>query len=270
MPSFQSLLLRTINTILRRPQNKIIFIHVPKCGGDAVGNAIVSQYITFRQDSNPISFDALASDNVVKIRKNISEPAYIAHEDAILEFRENLLLYLMGRASSRLILGHVAFSNAAYEAFRGQFAFVTMLRDPVKRYISAYFYNRYKTSEHRKINLEIDAYLDSKLGQEQDHDLVKFIGGRRVNGDYASREAIEQAKENLHKFDVIGFLEHLDTFRACYETRFGVSLRLAKTNENPKPASFRDSIMTTERQERVREICAPDREIYQYAIEHFL
>jgi hypothetical protein len=91
-----------------------------------------------------------------------------------------------------------------------------------------------------------------------------------VNGDYASREAIDHAKKNLHKFDVVGLLEHLDTFRACYETRFGVSLRVAKTNESPMPTSFRDSIMTTERKERVRELCAPDREIYQYAIEHFL
>jgi hypothetical protein len=255
---------------MRRPQNKIIFIHVPKCGGDAVANAIVSQYITLRGNSNPITIDAVSSDNVVKIRKNVSEPAYIAHEDVILELRENLLLYFMGRASSRLIIGHVAFSNAAYEAFRGQFAFVTMLRDPVKRYISAYFYNRYKTIEHRKINLEIDAYLDSELGRAQGHDLVKFIGGRRDNGDYASREAIDQAKENLHKFDVVGLLEHLDTFRACYETRFGVSLRLAKMNESPKPTSSRDSIMTTERREKVRELCAPDREIYQYAMEHFL
>lgn len=256
--------------IMRRPQDKIIFIHVPKCGGDAVANAIVSQYITLSGYSNPITLDAVSSDNVVKIRKNVSEAAYIAHEDAILELRENLLLYLMGRAPSRLITGHFAFSGLAYEAFRGKFAFVTMLRDPVKRYISTYFYNRYKTSEHRKINMEIDAYLDSELGRAQGHEFVKFIGGRRISCDYSSKEAIDQAKQNLHKFDVVGLLEHLDSFRACYKKRFGVSLRVAKTNASPKPTSFRDSIMTRERQEKVNELCAPDREIYQYAIEHFL
>ena len=82
--------------IMRRPQDKIIFIHVPKCGGVAVANAIVSQYITLRGGSDPISMDAVSSDKVVKIRKNVSEPAYIAHEDAILEFSGEFTSLLYG------------------------------------------------------------------------------------------------------------------------------------------------------------------------------
>ena len=65
----------------------------------------------------------------------------------------------------------------AYHAFEKKFAFVTILRDPCQRWVSAYYYNRYKDSDHRKVDMDLDAYLKSPFGQAQGHEDVKFLGG---------------------------------------------------------------------------------------------
>ncbi|GJL56733.1 MAG: hypothetical protein NPIRA02_38650 [Nitrospirales bacterium] len=263
---------RVLNTFRNPIKDKMIYFHIPKCGGSAYRQAIRSCYLTMdlRKFREIAELDPAASDSVIKLRKKSDLPPHITDESSIFEFRENLLLYYMSSSRVRFISGHFGFSNTIYEASRGNFAFVTVLRHPVERWISAYFYNRYKSSNHRKIDIDIEAYLDSELGRRQGREYAYFLGGVRAGIENEDAELIDRAKENLHKFDVIGFLEHPQHFIDRFEGRFGIRLRLNTTNESPVTKSSRDSILTDEIKAKIQKICTPDLEVYEYAVSNFL
>lgn len=113
-------------------------------------------------------------------------------------------------------------------------------------------------------------HLRSPFGQSQGYEYVKFLGGANKAGDYTSRQAIDRAKKNLHKFDIVGFIEYQEHFLEQFEDRFGVRLKLETRNQNPTSESYRKSIVTEEIEEKIKTICKTDRELYQYAVDNFV
>ena len=99
---------------------------------------------------------------------------------------------------------------------------------------------------------------------------VKFFGGTRLAGDYTARDAIDHAKRNLERFDLVGILEHKDDLLDRFRERFGVRLRLPHKNVTPKSSKARSSQLTAEVEDRIRAMCAPNQEVYDFAIERFV
>jgi hypothetical protein len=217
-----------------------------------------------------ISLSASASSNVIKLACQTDYPNDTKDDHPILKLRENLLLYFMSQRKYKYITGHFTFSEIAYREFKNEYAFMTILRDPVKRWISSYFFNRYKQHDHRKIDEDITTHLKSEFGRSQGYEYVKFIGGANPNGDYQSREAIDRAKNNLHKFDLVGLLEYQEDLLEQFHHRFGIRLELEKRNQSPASEAYRKSLVTEEIREKVMAICEPDHEIYQYAVDNFV
>ena len=272
MLSLKSLLRRADNMLRGGLRENIVFLHLPKCGGTSINHAINCHYQTldFRTDNCSVSLSAPASSNVVKLMNQTDYPYDTTDDYPILKLREHLLLYFLSLQTNRYFSGHFPFSETAYREFHGKHAFITVLRDPVKRWISSYFFNRHKDSDHRKIEQDITMHLRSPFGQSQGYEYVKFLGGANKAGDYTSRQAIDRAKRNLHKFDVVGFIEYQEDFLDQFENRFGVRLKLEKKNWNPASESYRKSIVTEEIEEKIKTICKPDRELYQYALDNFV
>ena len=117
---------------------------------------------------------------------------------------------------------------------------------------------------------DIKTFLQSDFGKSQGYEYVKFIGGIDNNRDYTSKQAIDRAKENLSKFDIVGSLENQEIFFKQIKNRFGVTLNISKKNLNPKNRSFIESVITEEIKENIEKICKPDLEIYKYALDRFL
>lgn len=272
MSALKAILQRASNQFNSGLKDNIFFLHIPKCGGASISQAISSRYYTLdiRKDRRVVALDAAASSGVVRMVEHVDYPNDTTNDYSILKLRESLLLYFMGQKDVRYITGHFILTDVAHREFRDKYRFVTVLRDPIKRWISAYFYNRYKDVAHRKIEADMMSYLKSPFGRSQGYEYVKFLGGAEANSDYSSKAAIDRAKANLQNFNVVGILEHQDTFLKQFENLFGVRLKLIKKNQSPKPEAFRRSIITPDVEEEIRRICQPDLEIYRFAVENFL
>jgi hypothetical protein len=246
---------------------RIFFLHIPKCGG-------ISLYHSIRACYNPLDrlrgmrfLDVDATYRAAKVLNPAANPFTATEDYEILKLTEPLLLYFMSEKGSKFIAGHFSFSEPAYRAFQSEFAFLTLVRDPVKRWISHYFYNKRFT---RTISMELKEFIKTDYARSQGFDIVKYIGGASADGDYSSPRAIERAKKNLDKFHIVGVLEYLDDFAAKFRARFGVDLKLRTLNESPVSAGERDAAMTEEIRKEIEEICRPDLEVYRYAVEKFI
>ena len=279
LKGFDFLTSKTNNLVHGSLKEKIFYLHIHKCGGISFKQAIQSCYQTLngvKQHQMYHLLDSKASFNAFK--QLVDKADFPWNESLIddtddyleLKFRESLLLYYMNQNHINYVGGHFSFSNAAYHYFSDQYAFVTVLRHPVDRWISLYFWRRYNKQGHRNIDNDITTHLKSELGKKQGCGYVKFLGGVNKEGDYASPQAINRAKENLHKFKVVGCLEYQENFLEQFEEQFGRKLKIKQLNKSPKSASYKKSIITEEIKAEIRELCKPDMEVYQYAVSNFV
>ncbi|MDJ0662363.1 MAG: sulfotransferase family 2 domain-containing protein [Crocosphaera sp.] len=259
---------RTRNLIQPTLKQKLIYIHIPKCGGVSLSKALKACYVTINiRDSNLYK---LNSEACQKVAQTLEEKPLTVFDPTVIKLRQELLLYGMSQPNVNYISGHFLFSNIAHEAFHDQYQFITMLRDPVKRWISEYFYNRYKSYGNAKTDLDIEAYINSEAGRSSGQVYSRFLCGLTDVEDYSSADIIDSTKKNLHKFSLVGCIEHLDRFLEQFSQKFGRQLKVGQWNRNPKSKSYQKSVITDDMIDHIRELCRSDLEIYNYAVDNLI
>lgn len=265
---YTSLLNRMIHTIQGGGlKERLFFMHMPKCGGTSVDSALRQCYITLdkRKDRDLVRYDSRASEKAASILFGY-DYARGSHEDReILDFSERFLAYHMSRPATRYISGHISFNELVYREFSSRYRYVTILRDPIKRFTSAYFYAKYRESDHWRVEEELPEFLSTERGRSIGYGYVKFLCGSKETVDFTDREMIERAKANLRKFDLVGTLEDLETFVASFEHRFGARPRIRRKNVSPAGDSYVDQNIGDDVYDRLLEVCGPDLEVYEHA-----
>lgn len=240
----------------RKPSCGLVFHHVPKCAGTSVRRALIRCY---------------RPDTVITIA---SHPTYNAaaflggtdDEDAlwarIHRLRQELLFYdLSGNA--QFVGGHIHYCPKIKKRFAATHQFITVLRDPVERFISQYVYSSSRGA-HDKIDAPLDAALVEAKAAAWGACMVRFFCGLSYSVDPTSRTAIDAAKENIDDLSLVGFLDAMDAFRKDVSVLIGTSVTIAAVNTSPNDSRVRymadDSLM-----ELINEACAPDIELYEHA-----
>ncbi len=181
-----------------------------------------------------------------------------------MEYRDHLLTYFLSLQNLRFVSGHFAWSEAAYELFGVDWNFVTVLRNPVDRWLSNYFYDRHKSVDHFRIEEDIEAYLETQGAKRLGRILVTHLSGASEDDS-----AVDRAVANLTRFRVVGFVEQMDLFTERFAEAFDVTLRIPHANKNPAP----ERRAATERRhdliQRITEICGPDISVYEAARSRF-
>ena len=119
----------------------IVFLRIPKTASTSINQALIKHYLTLdmTRDRCIARLDPIASSKAAKIATGRDYPHTTTDDYPLLKMREDLLLYFMSQGHVRYVAGHFPFSDTAHRAFHDKFAFITVLRDPIKRWISSYF-----------------------------------------------------------------------------------------------------------------------------------
>lgn len=236
-------------------KTKVFFLHFPKCGGTSINRAIEN------------SFGYFEKRNFFHLSPHASAKASKVAEDELMDYREKILLYYMSNSGYRYISGHFQYSQKAFEEFGKEWYFVTILRDPVSKWFSHYFFNKYKEDSHFKIEDNIEDFLESERATALGCDYVSKLVGETGEIDYTSENAIKAAINNLHKFKLVGVIEDTDSFAKKYHDLFGAKLLIKRKNTNPRSKAKQQEEITDRVKNKVKEICKPNLRVYESVLE---
>ncbi|ETX16721.1 hypothetical protein OCH239_01280 [Roseivivax halodurans JCM 10272] len=234
---------------------RVVFHHVPKCGGTSVGRALRKRFIlsqaTVVPESSFRAFEAFTG--------RTDREAMLVD---VLDLREQMLLYYLFE-DVRCVSLHVRFSNTAYDLFQERYKFVTILREPVARFVSHYFWSYRKAGAHARIDEDFERFLETPRARRLGASYVEYFSGLPKEEDVTTSRAISLAIENLRRMDVVGRLDDLDEFRRRMHEELGVRVKIGHENKMRQPASRKSEVVTPELTEKVRELCAPDIAVWE-------
>lgn len=249
---------RSLRTVMgQNLRHPCVFLHVPKCGGTSVSEALYATVPLHRKIGildSPSIRRALALQNTG--RDDLSYHDEGPHAAETTRFREALVLMHMAHQAT-LIHGHFLWSETAWQHFGDRYRFVTILRDPVARTIS----NFRMDQRTGTFTGDFDAFLDSAEGRRKALHKLRYFSGMATVAPQQEAEALVLARRNIERMSLIGFLDDLPGFAAEFARQFGVRPRIPHYNR----AEDAQIDLTDDQLQRLRALCAPDILLYQHA-----
>lgn len=151
----------------------ILFLHIPKTAGITLHDVLEREYAELRQK-------------------------VIFSVDHSNKFKRSWPIF---RNRYQVIRGH--FLYGLHESLKGDFHYITMIRNPVERTISGYNFIKIKTDhpfyhEMRKHNYSLYEFLDGKYLRNFDNICVRFLSGdNKIPFGEINHVHFEKAKSNL-------------------------------------------------------------------------
>ena len=230
------------------PLKRVFFLHLPKCGGTSVDEALKTIYS--RAGHGVTHLDPVASKRAATIAGDDPRRA-----------RTRLLLYEMSRSDRRYISGHFSYSEEAWNAFGDDWHFLTLLREPVSRWYSHYFFDRYKADDHARISEPIEVFVESERARRFGRNYVERLIPSGVEAE--ADDTVDRAIANLQRFSLVGVLEELDTFTRDCKRLLGVSVAVEHRNRSPRTTQQRTEEVSPAIAARVVALCEPNRRVYE-------
>ena len=133
-------------------------MHPPKCGGTSISRSIKQAYGIYEN---------LYGKNLKKLEGRCSTDAAAAMGKDIFDLRKNILMYYMFQENIKYITGHFTYIEDLPKDIKNRWHYVTILREPVNRWFSHYFFNYTiqsgdKSSSHDKLNKRLEKFLNEE------------------------------------------------------------------------------------------------------------
>lgn len=236
---------------------KVFYCHIPKCAGTSVSNAM-RQKLCANRSSRKFSIGREASQRAGEV---ISK--------GMMDVRETILAYNLSNPRNRFGRGHVWCRPHLVDAFSPEWSFVTLLRNPVSRWISLFTYNTYKTSDWLRISQPIEEFLESSRGRAEGEVFLRYFSSMPHEHDGNIDEYVDEAMENLSRFALVGTVENLDGWRRSFHETFGKEISILRKNISPNMDAA-DKIRSNDALiKRIEEVCEPDLRLYRRVVEKF-
>ena len=231
---------------------RVCFLHLPKCAGTSVTNALMDLYKPWRPS---------ARNRVVRLNDLAARSAEDLLSYSQRELRNPLLAYSLAQDQARLVIGHFTFSQAVFDQHRANWHFATVLRDPVSRWLSHYFYNKDTPGNKYNIDVSMHEFLKTSRGQSLGALMVNwFSEGLHENGASVDA-AVQRALYNLNRFSVVGQSDNMTGFSVDLQKIFGRTVSIPELNVGNK--NRKKDLVDQITLDRICEVCEPDIKLYQ-------
>lgn len=244
---------------LRQP---CVFMHVPKCGGTSVSEAL---YATVPMHRRVGVIDAISTRKATTLLHADAAEPLLYHDDLatgedVYKLREQILLTHMAW-NTELIHGHIIFSSLAFKHFGHQYRFITLLREPTERVLS----NFLGSVRGGMIENNLDAYLNSEIFRTQGLSMLRYFSGIHAVAPENETAALELAKSNMALFSIIGFLDDLDSFSDQYRSLFGRRPKIYHYNLS----ASKHPVLNAEQQAIIDRVMKSEFELWHHAVETY-
>ncbi|MEM9781173.1 MAG: sulfotransferase family 2 domain-containing protein [Pseudomonadota bacterium] len=223
------------NRIYKR---RIFFAHVPKCGGTSLSHALRIRY--------PLSYFKLSEEAASASSRDLTTGQWM-------ELKARLVAY-HAHCGRHFLQGHIPVTEDYIDRHLTEYNLMTLLRDPVDRVVSHYFF------DPRLNKLTPEDFLRHQRGFIETHALCHFFGGLDWDNPGDVGEAEARAMTTLDRFDVVGILEEPAAFERTLREDLGLRLSIPHRNQGTTRAG---RSLPPEIMERITEMCEADLRIYR-------
>lgn len=230
----------------------LAFIHLPKCAGTSLRNAISRCYPASR---------------VTHLRSGESKLSAEFLDTHLLTYRRGLLVYELicgqNAGRGRFLTGHYPIDPEICGRWSADWNFITVLREPVSRWLSHYFY-AHKSDSPFSIQESLEEFVESDRGRGVGKLYLNHLGG--LDEQESTDARVEAACRTLDEMALVGTIEDYARFADGFQSRFGRPLKIARANANPVSRSRQEQEVTPAIRRKIEDLCHADRLIYDYAM----
>ncbi len=205
----------------------IFFLHLPKCGGTSVDNAIRhSLKIAGEGRINPVAARK-AANNHLKPKSNqefFREYPYL---------QKYLLKYAV-ECEQPYISGHLPLDSDTIDFMKSRYRLITLMREPLERWKSHYLYNKMTMNDPMVPPLvssndeplsELQTIAESWRGWQLGSLCTTFLSGSLVTPENW-QELVHVAVDNLKEFTIVGSLDDMQSFESALSSDLESNIRV--------------------------------------------
>ncbi|WP_026970993.1 sulfotransferase family 2 domain-containing protein [Aliagarivorans marinus] len=241
---------RIISNLLQ--PNRYVYCHIPKCGGSSLRLALRRRLFFDKAE-----VEVGESYSSIKLLHGIDDQRAALAQAA--ELRTAMMAYYLDRGT-KYVAGHCPLDPVIIQQHT-DVRFITLLRNPVDRFISHYFYSK-DSGKHGNIDLELAAFLDTPRARDFGALYLRYLSRQRWEQPDVD---LSLAKQSLDMMAAVGFTDDMQGFESQLKT-LGLSLNVGHENAGIKQSKRQ---LSWELRQKIESLCSIDMELYRYAEDSF-